>query len=55
MFAAVVLSLLSFVAVPSLVAVPALDDARMPSDAKLYIEPTENGMHTALAGALRKK
>jgi hypothetical protein len=24
-------------------------------DSKVYIEPTDNGMHTALAGALRKK
>lgn len=29
--------------------------ARVPPDARVFIEPTENGMHTALAGAFTKK
>ena len=40
----------------SLVAVHADDPAsRVVKDAKIYIEPAENGIHTALGGALRKK
>ena len=29
--------------------------SRVEPNSKVYIEPSENGMHTALAGALRKK
>jgi hypothetical protein len=34
---------------------PSLAPSRIPANARVFIEPTENGMHTALAGAFKKK
>ena len=36
-------------------ATPAVAPTRVTSNSKVYIEPADNGIHSALAGALRKK